>query len=152
MSMILPSPQRYAKSVNEGAGEGKMQIFEQVNAASPFNAWAGFELLRAEDGAAELAVDARPELLQHGGFLHAGVIGGLIDTACGFAAASVAGNVLASQYQVMCYAPAVGERFVARAKVTRAGKRQVFATAELFALKDGAEKLVAGGSAVLMVA
>ena len=129
-----------------------MQIFQQVNAASPFNTWAGFELLSAEGGAAEVAVDSRTDLLQHSGFLHAALVGGLIDTACGFAAASVAGNVLASQYQVMCYAPAVGERFVARAIVTRAGKRQVFATAELFALRDGAEKLVAGGSAVLMVA
>jgi uncharacterized protein (TIGR00369 family) len=129
-----------------------MQILQQVNAESPFNAWAGFELLSAEGGTAELAVDGRPDLLQHGGFLHAGVIGGLIDTACGFAAASVAGNVLASQYQVLCYAPAVGERFVARARVTRAGKRQVFATAELFAIREGGEKLVAGGSAVLMVA
>jgi acyl-coenzyme A thioesterase PaaI-like protein len=52
----------------------------------------------------------------------------------------------------MCYAPAVGERFLARAKVTKAGKRQVFAAAELFARSDGAERLVAGGSAVLMVA
>lgn len=129
-----------------------LEPLRQVNAVSPFNAWGGFELLSAEDGLAELAVAARPDLLQHAGFLHAGVIGAMIDTACGFAAASVSGNVLASQYQVMCYSPAVGERFVARAKVTRAGKRQVFATAELFAFSDGAEKLVAGGSAVLMVA
>jgi uncharacterized protein (TIGR00369 family) len=129
-----------------------IDTLRQVNAASPFNSWAGFELVSAGDGQAELAVDARSELLQHSGFLHAGVIGALIDTACGFAAASVAGNVLASQYQVMCYAPAVGDRFVARAKVTRAGKRQVFATAELLALKEGTEKLVSGGSAVLLVA
>jgi acyl-coenzyme A thioesterase PaaI-like protein len=27
-------------------------------------------------GEAEVAVDARPDLLQHGGFLHAGAIGG----------------------------------------------------------------------------
>ena len=129
-----------------------IDVLRQVNAASPFNAWAGFEVAAAGEGAAELVLIVRPDLLQHGGFLHAGVIGGLIDTACGFAAATVAGNVLASQYQVMCYAPAVGERFVARAKVTRAGKRQVFATAELFAERAGEEKLVAGGSAVLMVA
>lgn len=76
----------------------------------------------------------------------------MIDTACGFAAASVAGNALASQYQVMCYAPAMGDVFIARARVTRAGKRQVFAIAELFAERAGVEKLVSGGSAVLMVA
>lgn len=129
-----------------------MEVLRQVNASSPFNSWVGFELLSAGAGKAELGLDARPELLQHSGFLHAGVLAGLIDTACGFAAATVAGNVLASQYQVMCYAPALGDRFLARAKVTRAGQRQVFATAELFSVKDGAEKLVAGGSAVLMVA
>jgi uncharacterized protein (TIGR00369 family) len=129
-----------------------IDVLRQVNAASPFNAWAGFEVVAAEAGTAELALASRPDLLQHGGFLHAGVIGGLIDTACGFAAATVAGNVLASQYQVMCYAPAIGERCVARARVARAGKRQVFATAELFAERAGEEKLVAGGSAVLIVA
>ena len=129
-----------------------LDVLRQVNAASPFNAWAGFELVSADAGSAELALLARAELLQHSGFLHAAVLGGMIDTACGFAAATVAGNVLASQYQVMCYAPALGDRFVARARVTRAGKRQVFATAELFSHKDGEEKLVTGGSAVLMVA
>jgi uncharacterized protein (TIGR00369 family) len=129
-----------------------LELLRQVNAGSPFNAWAGFELLAAERGSAELAVTSRTDLLQHGGFLHAGVVGALMDTACGFAAATLAGNVLASQYQVMCYAPAVGARFVARAKVTRAGKRQIFATAELFSAGDDPEKLVAGGSAVLMVA
>jgi uncharacterized protein (TIGR00369 family) len=123
-----------------------------VNARSPFNALAGFELVSAGEGAAELAVECRPDLVQHAGMLHAGVLGALVDTACGFAAASVSGNVLASQYQVMFYAPAIGDRFVARATVARAGKRQVFATAELFARRDGAEKLVAGGSAVLMTA
>jgi uncharacterized protein (TIGR00369 family) len=129
-----------------------LEVLRQVNAASPLNAWAGFELVSAEEGIAQLALEARPELLQHAGFLHAGVLGAMIDTACGFAAATVTGNVLASQYQVMCYAPALGDRFVARAAVTRAGKRQVFATAELFSLTQGREKLVAGGSAVLMVA
>lgn len=129
-----------------------MEVLRQVNASSPFNSWAGFELLSAGAGKAELGLDVRPELLQHSGFLHAGILAALIDTACGFAAATVAGNVLASQYQVMCYAPALGDRFLVRAKVTRAGRRQVFATAELFSAKDGAEKLVAGGSAVLMIA
>ena len=121
-----------------------------VSAASGFDRWAGFDLLGAGDGAAELAVAARPELLQQGGFLHAGVLGALIDRSCGFAAASVAGAVLVSQYQVRCYRPAVGERFVARAHVARAGKRQIFALAEVFAMTGGEEKLVAGGDAVLM--
>jgi uncharacterized protein (TIGR00369 family) len=129
-----------------------IELLRQVNAASPFNSWAGIELVKVGEGTAELSLSARPDLLQHAGFLHAGIVGALIDTACGFAAATLSGNVLASQYQVMCYAPAVGGRFITRAKVTRAGKRQVFATAELLALQGDKESLVAGGSAVLMVA
>lgn len=121
-----------------------------VNAASAFNQWAGFELAAAADGEAELRLEARPDLTQSSGFLHAGVLGALIDTACGFAAASVAGAVLASQYQVLCYKPATGSRFVARAKVDRAGKRQVFATAQVFVIGETGETLVAGGSAVLI--
>jgi uncharacterized protein (TIGR00369 family) len=123
-----------------------------VNAASPFNHWAGFELVSAVDGVAELTMSARPETLQHSGFLHAGVMGALIDTACGFAAASVAGAVLASQYQVRCYRPAKGDRFIARAKVIRAGKRQIFAFAEVSVVGPDGETLVAGGDAVLITA
>ena len=63
----------------------------------------------------------------------------------------MSGEALASQYQVICYSPAVGESFVACPGVTRAGMRQVFAHAELCALKDGIEKLVSRGSAVLMI-
>ena len=125
---------------------------QSVNAASPFNSWAGFELIQAGGGNSELAVLARRELMQHSGFLHAGVLGALVDTACGFAAASISGAVLASQYQVLCYKPAVGERFVARASVDRAGRRQLFASAQVFAVCNGIETLVAGGSAVPMVA
>lgn len=130
-----------------------MSVLDQlraVNAASPYNVAAGFDLLSAADGAAELAVDVRPELLQHAGLLHAGVLGALVDTACGFAAASVAGSVVASHYAVRCYRPGKGVRFVARAKVVKSGRRQVFVVAEVFAWDGAQEVLVAGGDAVLV--
>ncbi len=138
--------------MSDSQASASLAQMRAVNAASPFNQWAGFELVSAASGKAELSIAARPEVLQHSGFLHAGVIGALIETACGFAAASLAGSVLASQYQVRCYRPAKGERFVARAHVIRAGKRQVFASAEVFAIAADGEKLVAGGDAVLITA
>lgn len=130
-----------------------MNVLEQlraVNAASAYNRSAGFELLSAADGRAELAVNSKPELLQHAGLLHAGVLGALVDTACGFAAASIAGAVVASHYSVRCYRPGKGERFVTRAQVIKSGKRQIFATAEVFALEADGEVLIAGGDAVLV--
>ena len=101
----------------------------------------------------ELALKWKDELGQYSGFLHAALIGGLIDTACGFAAATVAGpKVLASNFSVNCLRPAVGDIFHARAKVTKAGKTQVFTACDLFAVKDGVEKLVANGQTILTVA
>jgi uncharacterized protein (TIGR00369 family) len=115
-----------------------------------FNRWAGFEVLEAGDGTAVLKLPWRVDLGQYAGFLHASMIGGMIDTACGFAAFTVSGHVLASHISVNCLAPATGDAFVARARVVKAGRRQVFARAELFALRGDGEHLVATGDVVLV--
>ena len=121
-----------------------------LNATAAFNRWAGFAVRCTAPGEIELEMPWRDEHGQYAGFLHAGVIGALIDTACGFAAFTVAGRVLASHYSVSCLAPAIGTAFVARGRVVQAGRRQVFAAAELFALRDGSERRVATGEAILV--
>jgi uncharacterized protein (TIGR00369 family) len=122
-----------------------------INRTAAFNQWCGFEVLRADAGHAEVAMPWRGEAGQYAGFLHAGLVGALIDTACGFAAATLVGRVLASHYSVNCLRPAVGERFIARARVVKPGKSQVFTACELFAVADGSEKLVATGETLLSV-
>ena len=94
----------------------------------------------------------RAEVGQYVGFMHAGVVGALIDTACGYAAATMVGNnLLASHFSVNCLRPAVGERFSARARVVKPGKSQVFTACELYALFEGKEVLVATGETLLTV-
>ena len=127
-----------------------LEVLKKVNLTAAFNRWLGFEIIRAEGGEAELRMPWQDEATQYAGFLHAGVIGALIDTACGYAATTVAGPVLASHYSVNCMAPAVGQAFVARATVARAGKRQVFARADVFAEQDGELRLVASGEVILV--
>ena len=122
-----------------------------INQTAAFNQWCGIEVVSAEPGKVEIAMPWRRELGQYAGFLHAGLIGALIDTACGFAAVSVVGRVLASHYSVNCLRLAVGERFVARARVVKPGRTQVFTACELFAQHRGAEKLVATGETLLSV-
>ena len=127
---------------------------EQIRALSAtagFNRWAGVQVLSAAQGRAEIAIDWRAEFGQYAGFLHAGMVGALIDTACGFAAATLVGRVLASHYSVNCLRPAVGERFVARARVVKPGRTQVFTACELFAINGEGEKLVATGETLLTV-
>jgi uncharacterized protein (TIGR00369 family) len=137
-------------AVNTSADALKM--LRAINATAAFNRWCGFEVQAAAPGEVELAMVWKPEAGQYAGFLHAGVVGALIDTACGFAAATQLGaRVLASHFAINCIRPAVGERFVAKARVVRAGKQQVFTHCELYAHDKGEEKLVATGETLLCV-
>lgn len=126
-----------------------LALVRSINATAAFNRWCGIEVLAAGEGRAEIAIDWREDFGQYAGFLHAGLVGALIDTACGFAAVTVSGRVLASHFAVNCLRPAVGERFVARAQVVKPGRTQVFTRCELYALAQGEEKLVATGETLL---
>ena len=122
----------------------------RINETAEFNRWCGLEVLSAAPGLVEIAMPWRQEAGQYAGFLHAGLVAALIDTACGFAAVTQAGpSVLAAHFSVNCLRPAIGERFVARARVVRAGKTQVFTACELFAQTAGQERLVASGETLL---
>jgi len=129
-----------------------LNTLQAVNQSASFNRWAGFKVTHAAAGEAELRMDWRKEDMgQYAGYLHAGLIGAMLDTACGYAAGTVAGRVLASNFSVNCLAPAVGRSFVARGRVVKAGRKQVFASAELFAEQESGELLlVATGNAILV--
>lgn len=127
-------------------------LVRKINDSAEFNRWCGFEVLSCAPGAVELAMPWRPEAGQYSGFLHAGVVAALIDTACGFAAATLVGpRLLAAHFSVNCVRPASGQRFVARARVVKPGKQQVFTACDLFAVENGSEKLVATGETLLTV-
>lgn len=137
--------------MSEVSQDAMRAALEAVNAASPFNTGAGMEIAAVAAGAVRLTCAAAPGLLNHAGALHAGVQAALIDTACGFAAGTVAGPVVTAQMNLNFLAPARGNRFETRARVVKAGRSQVFAEAELFAFGEGGEeRLVATGTAVLV--
>lgn len=116
---------------------------------APFNQWLNLQVARGEPGEVELHLEWRPEFSQYSGFLHAGLIGGLIDTACGFAAFTMSGPVLASQFSVRCLRPAIAEKFVVTGRVVKAGRQQIFTSAELFA-HHAPTKALAVGEALLV--
>jgi uncharacterized protein (TIGR00369 family) len=121
-----------------------------LNQTAAFNRWCGIEVLEIGEGTATVAVPWREEFGQYAGYLHAALIGGFIDTACGYAASTLVGRVLASHFAVNCLRPAVGERFIARATVVKPGRTQVFTRCELYAVKDNQEVLVATGETLLV--
>jgi uncharacterized protein (TIGR00369 family) len=107
-------------------------VVRRISLTQGFNAWLGVELLRMGDGEVEIALTLRQELTQHHGFAHGGVVGALADTACSWAAASAAGDVVTASYNIHFVAPAKGTRLVAKAAVIRAGKRQSTVEAKVF--------------------
>jgi len=128
-----------------------LQALAAVNASAAFNRAAGFDVVAAGKGEATLRMNWRDDLTQYSGHLHAGLIAALLDTACGFAAATLVGTVTASHFSMNCLKPAVGRYFVARGTTLRAGRRQVFARAELLAADEqGDLVLVATGETVLV--
>ena len=131
--------------------ELRNQINEICGKAA-FNVWSGLEVVAASPGEVEISMPWRSEAGQYSGFLHAALIGGLLDTACGFAAVTlVNAPLLAAHFSVNCLAPAVGVRFNARGIVVRPGRRQIFTRAELSAINtSGESKLVATGETLLM--
>ena len=127
-------------------------LLRALNQTAAFNRWCGIEIVKAEPGLVEITMPWKPELSQYSGFLHAGLVGTLIDTACGYAAATVAGTgLLASHFSVNCLRPAVGEVFTARARVVKPGKSQFFSSCELWASSGTDTKLVATGETILLV-
>jgi acyl-coenzyme A thioesterase PaaI-like protein len=73
---------------------------------------------------------------------HGAVIGFVADSACAWAAASVAGDIVSSEYKLNLLAPAVGETILGRGYVVKDSARQMVCRADVFALKNGTERLV----------
>ena len=129
-----------------------LDTYRELSATATFNRWAGLEVIRMSEGECELRLPWRAEEMgQYSGFLHAGLIAALLDTACGFAAHTMAqGSVLSSHVAINCLAPAVGREFQASGRVVKAGRKQIFTAGELFVIEDDRSKLVATATAILV--
>ncbi len=127
-----------------------LKIMKQVVAASPFNGLTKSDVTVCKDGFAEITMPFDKRFQQHHGFLHGGLVGFLADTAMSWAAASVAGDVLTAEYRVHLLAPGTGERFVGRGHVIKAGRRQIVTRADVLAIVDRQEKLIATATGTVM--
>jgi len=106
----------------------------------------GATLEHVAPGALELAMPYDAAFTQQHGFVHAGVLATLLDSACGYAAFTLMpadAAVLSIEFKLNLLAPAAGERVVARARVLRSGKNVSVCAADGFAVRNGVEKHVA---------
>jgi uncharacterized protein (TIGR00369 family) len=113
----------------------------------------GATIERVEPGEVEIALPRSAEIAQQHGFVHGGLIGAVLDTACGFASLSLMpadAGVLTVEYKINFLAPAAGDRFRMVGRVRKAGRTLTFAEAEAFAQVDGSERLIATMTATMM--
>jgi len=118
----------------------------------------GVEITRLAPGEIELAMPFEAAFTQQHGFVHAGIMATVLDSACGYAAFSLMpanAAVLTVEFKANLLAPAKGERFAFRAHVVKPGRTLTVCDARAFALEDGAqtgtqERLVATMNGTLM--
>ena len=115
----------------------------------------GATLEKVEPGAVTIRLPFRDDLTQQHGFLHAGAIASVADSACGYAALSLMpadAGVLSIEFKINMLSPAKGDAPVARGEVIRAGKKIMVCRADVFSITGREEKLVAAMQGTMMVA
>lgn len=106
----------------------------------------GASLELVEPGRVQIGVPFSSALTQQHGYVHAGVISSIVDSACGYAAMSLApsgAEVLTVEFKISLLAPAEGLRFLATGLVLRAGKKISFCTGEVHAIRESGDELIA---------
>ncbi len=110
------------------------------------NETIGARLGQVIAGHVEIEVPFSIAVTQQHGFFHGSVMGSIGDSACGYAAMTLAppdAEVLTIEYKINFLAPAQGERLLARGRVTKRGRTVTVCNADVFAVSSGKETLVA---------
>jgi len=106
----------------------------------------GAELIAVAPGYCAVALKPRPEVAQQHGYVHAGVVTAIVDSAGGYAGYTlfpVGASVLSVEFKINLLAPATGDRLVAEGFVVKPGRTLVITRGEVHAEKHGKRTLVA---------
>lgn len=113
----------------------------------------GASLSLVEPGVVEITLPYRQDLTQQNGYLHAGIVTTIADSACGYAAFTLmpeGSGVLSVEFKVNLLRPAKGEEFLSRAEVIKAGKTLTVVRADVFALTENKRTLIATMQGTMM--
>jgi uncharacterized protein (TIGR00369 family) len=141
MKTFDPKTPRFEERVRESFA--RQGLMKSINA----------RISRVAPGEVVIELPFRDDLTQQHGYLHAGIVTSIADTACGYAAFTLMpeeADVLSVEYKINLLSPARGDRFIARATVKRAGRNLTVCEAEVFAVNSGEEKLIAAMLATMM--
>lgn len=130
---VEPSDPRFERRVRESFAEQRwMQRL-------------GARLVKVAPGRVSIELAPDPELAQQNGYVHAGVVTSIADSACGYAAYTLmpeGSDILSVEFKVNLLAPAMGPVVRADARVVRSGRTLSVCEANVFA-GSGGERHVA---------
>ena len=136
------------KTHNPKYREHVRAIFDRA----PFIGDLGLVLSGVGPGWCETFLEVKPKHLQQDDYVHAGVQATVADhTAGGAGGTLVRANemVLTAEFKINLLRPALGDRLRCRATVLKPGKTLIVVESEVFAIRDGKEKLVAKATVTL---
>src|SRR5512141_1413460 len=137
-----PSVADYAERVR--ASFGRQPAMRHVGAA----------LHDVAPGYCLIALPVRPELTQQHGYVHAGVVSMIVDSAGGYAGYTLfpaGSSVLTVEFKVNLLAPADGEQLIAEGFVVKPGRTLCIVRGEVHAQKGSHRTLIALMQQTLMV-
>jgi uncharacterized protein (TIGR00369 family) len=105
----------------------------------------GALLTKVEPGICEITLPYKTDLTQQNGFLHAGIVTTIADSACGYAAYSLMpsnSDVLSVEFKVNLMRPAKGSSFIAVAEVLKPGRTLTIVRADVFAIDEHNEQTI----------
>ncbi|WP_211450733.1 PaaI family thioesterase [Collimonas antrihumi] len=106
----------------------------------------GAQLVSVAEREVQIELPFSAQLSQQHGYIHAGAITSVVDSACGYAAltkAPLESDVVTAEFKINFVRPAIGERFLAIGKVQTSGKLLTVCTGEVRALSGTTWKVVA---------
>lgn len=121
--------------------------------AASFNAQGlmatiGAKLALVSDGEVHIALSYSERLSQQHGYVHAGAITSIVDSACGYAALTKAPpgcDVVTAEFKINFLRPAIGDHFLAIGKVQNSGRLLTVCAGEVraFSGTGSAHKVIA---------
>jgi len=110
-------------------------------------------MTRILPGEVHIELPFSPNLTQQHGYIHAGLITSIVDSACGFAAYTLMpanSGVLTVEYKVNFLRPARGDKFLAVGRVIKPGRTLTICNGEVSAINGDDHRLVALMQATMM--
>jgi len=141
MNKFIPRYDAFESKVRDSFN--RQEVMKTVNAS----------IISVKPGQVELEFLPLSSLTQQHGFIHAGIVSTVLDSACGYAAFSLMEKdsaVLTIEFKVNLLSPAKGDKFIAIGTVKKSGRTITVAEGELFAFTGEQKKLVATMTGTIM--